>query len=742
MSIYCYQPLEAETEIRLVTILPGYFDDPITIQIGHAQLLPLGEETQPKRPSLREIRKTLDKNWDVHYTLEGRVFFNNRTTKNSSWAHPDSGYREYDFSRYEEPKTSPLGYEALSYVWGDPEISGDFLVRNHGPASGGPHPPGPPSQATRLPARRNLTEAMRYLRYPDQPRTLWIDAICINQEDMNERSRQVQKMGDIYRLARRVVAWLGTAPRGCELAFPALSYLGQQVEETRTKESYRSVDCKEPAWHSSAFLLPYDEALWKAVYKIYTRPWFKRTWILQEIQLASPASIIKCGKFEAPWPLFRRAVLNISYKERGVPQCILDEAQVSRTCLNFMTRFPTMIRYNYSRECADHRDKIYGMKCLMPGSMASLIPVDYSHSILDVYKSAFLAYTQSSHRLELLEYSGKWPAMPIGVPTWVPNWSTWRPYDDQRLVFRASGISPARYTFEPTTQLKVDALYFKSITEIVQDRFEIFEEAEEYIRRQGIQKLQEAEYASGGDLLDAYLRTFTFESLKERTSVSHTPTLSDLKNLVTATTGGDQGRLPTAKWMARTTDRLASSVFFHAENYLGSFNNIHEALPGMLEPPSHGKVWRLADRLALGDQIFIVLGCDVPLVLRPTSNGEYEVVGRCYLCGIMDGEAVLGPLDTYHVTSRAGDDDFYVKLPHYKNRDSPEEQLRSSDPRLEQIQLPSEWECISWERTRDDPRSCSKFRHRDTGEIIDYDPRMTAEALRGRGVPIRQITLI
>lgn len=55
----------------------------------------------------------------------------------------------------------------------------------------------------------SLYEALSYLRYPDRTRTLWIDAVCINQDDIEERAAQVAIMRLIYTQADRVIIWLG-----------------------------------------------------------------------------------------------------------------------------------------------------------------------------------------------------------------------------------------------------------------------------------------------------------------------------------------------------------------------------------------------------------------------------------------------------------------------------------------------------------------------------------------------------
>lgn len=98
------------------------------------------------------------------------------------------------------------GYEALSYAWGSPvfdhaiEISGSAL----------------------LGITRSLHDALQHLRYLEQSRRIWADAVCINQRDDNEKSRQVMRMVEIYRQAQNVVVWLGLSAPNDELAFSTI----------------------------------------------------------------------------------------------------------------------------------------------------------------------------------------------------------------------------------------------------------------------------------------------------------------------------------------------------------------------------------------------------------------------------------------------------------------------------------------------------------------------------------------
>lgn len=104
-------------------------------------------------------------------------------------------------------------YEALSYMWGPKEhrqIEIDEAV---------------------VEVRQNLWDALLELRLEKDIRTLWIDAICINQDDISERNHQVTQMGTIYKNSVRCVAWLGLSDRSS--LDDALSFL-VEAEDTGT----------------------------------------------------------------------------------------------------------------------------------------------------------------------------------------------------------------------------------------------------------------------------------------------------------------------------------------------------------------------------------------------------------------------------------------------------------------------------------------------------------------------------
>ena len=108
-------------------------------------------------------------------------------------------------------------YEALSYAWGSAKRSANIDVVEAGGESA-------------LAVTRNLAEALQYLRYKDRPRVLWIDAICVDQNNISERGHQVVRMAKIYPQASRVVLWLGPERDDSACAVQVLDTLGSTIE--------------------------------------------------------------------------------------------------------------------------------------------------------------------------------------------------------------------------------------------------------------------------------------------------------------------------------------------------------------------------------------------------------------------------------------------------------------------------------------------------------------------------------
>jgi hypothetical protein len=131
-------------------------------------------------------------------------------------------------------------YEALSYVWGDPDDKLPILVNQH-----------------RFDVTHSLTRALSRLRNHSLERILWVDAICINQSDQEEKENQIQSMARIYNQAIRVVVWLGEAADNSSKAFQGMC----------CDMSKSSISVSDRDEFESAGLA------------LLCRPWFQRIWV-------------------------------------------------------------------------------------------------------------------------------------------------------------------------------------------------------------------------------------------------------------------------------------------------------------------------------------------------------------------------------------------------------------------------------------------------------------------------------
>jgi hypothetical protein len=150
---------------------------------------------------------------------------------------PPSSSGDIEIEIIRVPSSAPPAYEALSYVWGPPERTHEVTVKTSSKKCF-------PRLSRRrgflfsrskfklshLAISRNLFIALQHLSFTKKPRLLWINAICINQDDIVERSEQVKKMASIYGSARLVILWLGEEAHESTLAIQTLRRVGEGVD--------------------------------------------------------------------------------------------------------------------------------------------------------------------------------------------------------------------------------------------------------------------------------------------------------------------------------------------------------------------------------------------------------------------------------------------------------------------------------------------------------------------------------
>jgi hypothetical protein len=218
-------------------------------------------------------------------------------------------------------------YEALSYVWGDPTEKRRIYIQDGQSAAR------QESQASYLDITVNLYIALQRLRDFAFPRIMWIDAVCIDQQNLQERAIQVQFMATIYAHASRVVVWLGEGKDDSTRIFAAIE---QAAVRDRRRLILGQLEDYSPA--SQALALSHAAGtLETSLVAMLARPWFHRVWVsscpnfldvrfnltiaqvLQEVAAARHLAIM-CGEAEITGDSF----------SRGLPACLEEIESPSR----------------------------------------------------------------------------------------------------------------------------------------------------------------------------------------------------------------------------------------------------------------------------------------------------------------------------------------------------------------------------------------------------------------------------
>ncbi|KAI1303873.1 heterokaryon incompatibility protein-domain-containing protein [Xylaria venustula] len=358
-------------------------------------------------------------------------------------------------------------FEALSYVWGSKDSPVEVeVVRTHGTLESDNKP-----HSQFMPITQNLVTALQHLRYPDEARILWIDAICIDQSNLKEKSSQVAIMGDIYKHARQVIVWLGPAMNESGRALRVLGEIGSQVTvDWRDFLMSPSPDARDTTLGLKHVPFPSyftaDDA--SAVEALWARSWFERVWVRQEVALARSA-IFQAGHDFLNRDLMQNAAFCFYHKDIDAPiftgendgETILEGVSSSSSprepsplsrisggarvslvqimCQPPIRFFPSWLHYYLEgMHCGDSRDRVYSMLSLLRGldnETLEFVP-DYRAPVADCYRDLALRHIAAERSLNLLagcslsyktvataQGQPKRASRLPGLPSWVPDWS-------------------------------------------------------------------------------------------------------------------------------------------------------------------------------------------------------------------------------------------------------------------------------------------------------------------------------
>ena len=158
----------------------------------------------------------------------------------------------------------------------------------------------------------SLSILLRQLEARRDVRFIWIDQICINQQDDVEKAVQVKMMRDVYVSAHKVLVWLGPATKDSGLAMDSIPPLDESIGELPRNRFAQD--------HFPSCLPGEDDPLWPALVDLYKGPWYDRLWVRQEVILAKDIDVL-CGNRSMPWVTFASFATKMS---RLLPFALLD----------------------------------------------------------------------------------------------------------------------------------------------------------------------------------------------------------------------------------------------------------------------------------------------------------------------------------------------------------------------------------------------------------------------------------
>ncbi|KAG8161348.1 hypothetical protein KVR01_009612 [Diaporthe batatas] len=310
------------------------------------------------------------------------------------------------------PLDSAPAFEALSYCWGDDtklyqipiETDQDFDTRS-------------------IPSTDSVATAMVFVPRSCSTRYIWIDQICINQEDDNEKGQQIALMGEIYSTATRVLVWLG----------PGLD-LGSDKTQTSVCSAGLQPVIVDDLNADLEELMGSD-----GLHALFNNNWFQRAWVVQESCLAREKQVL-IGKFSITWWGLLQQI-----------QRVVDTKDVSK-CMDvskFMFHLHTCPEWGYFEEVAennkprvfcgflarysqrfmasDPKDKVLAFFGLWkPPSFDTKAATRREETTADVYTRFATSLIKDTKGLDILAAVDHTPGQherdPTIVPSWVPQW--------------------------------------------------------------------------------------------------------------------------------------------------------------------------------------------------------------------------------------------------------------------------------------------------------------------------------
>lgn len=573
---------------------------------------------------------------------------------------------------------SKYSYEPLSYFWGD-QKNPDIALVNDG----------------QFPIGRNLSRALKQLRDTHRVRPLWVDAICINQGNVQEKNAQIPLMRQIYENGDETIIWLGDSSSwSAHLAFQYMlkdairhdRIIRSQPEAGGEAERRHEYQDSNEAWSVRSggnFLSRYywrwrDD--WKfvlgdrALRKMLTSDWFTRVWVVQEVAVSERATIYwggVCGNWnllEDAYPFFPRQLDKTPTLKNLILQRIAYHSSEKPENLAFAASLAS------AANATDVRDKIYAVMGLAdPDTTSQLITVDYNIPPVELFTNFTRTYLEQFKDPGILAHAvGCDQQGSIPMPSWTfrptsEPWHTLRnglyawDYDGtysrlKRPRFqcsRSSSFSPAfeddgkrlglfGYQIDTVASTAEVLRPTESLRRTRLDKVE-FRHAITYLRWRAAVTDMGDSYRDSNESVPDVLRSVIYSTFGDIPETD--------RDALVQCEAYVQKRLGLIAEISPEHNRIAwfcgyiMCGLLHVSREAGlldyDFRNMPTFMPcvnRLLMKTGLGYLGVASSHARAGDAIVLVAGSRAPFVMRKTGQ-HYKIVSDCYIHGIMEGEA-------------------------------------------------------------------------------------------------------
>jgi hypothetical protein len=557
-------------------------------------------------------------------------------------------------------------YEALSYTWGDPLEEKKTIYLHDRPFK----------------VTKNLYVALRFLRKSSLPRTLWIDAICINQDHEHERNHQVRQMRVIYASASQVLVWLGEPDEDTDKAMDLLTHLSKTWDTTQPPANIR-----EPC-----------QPVLPGIAKILRSSWWERIWVVQEVSVATKCPLIGCGwkwvEFDIFWTIKWALFVDQMFPRNNLPQDfpVIDSAvfveenvlprawkhEPERQVGDANRTFAALISGTSRRDATDPRDKIFAIVGLHPDQADDSLLPDYGMDVAEVYQRAMLVMLSS----DINNLDSATTQKNIDLPSWCSDFSnrTWfhrRP--TAVLRGQAGGSRSTPRTTSIIRDVSKNAIRISGVTigriELSGKRGGDFTDEQPLPNTPGVHdNLDESARKQLRFIQEFLLQVAQFtvraymalESRIGRTEACAALANGEVWQVVNGgrdlkaaakQTGTENANLPenyalVEKWAVDTLPFWPATTeewrhllpdIIPADLESDVFLTIKK-LPWLMPEATYfttetGYIGAAADHAAvIGDIVVVLFGYDTPVVLRPCgTGGSFKIVTQAWVGGVMDG---------------------------------------------------------------------------------------------------------